>query len=148
MNEETKHISSAFDRDLEGIQAQIMKMGGLVEASIMEAAKSLELRDEELAETVRQGDKVIDALEEQIQDEAARVIAIRAPTAVDLRVILSVMKMSANLERIGDLKQKHGQANRCSGADAGDQRITCRVAADGTRSRTDAERRVGFLYST
>lgn len=105
MNEETKHISSAFDRDLEGIQAQIMKMGGLVEASIMEAAKSLELRDEELAETVRQGDKVIDALEEQIQDEAARVIAIRAPTAVDLRVILSVMKMSANLERIGDLSK-------------------------------------------
>ncbi len=105
MTEMKKHIASAFDRDLEGIQAQIMKMGGLVEAAIRDGAKSLETRDEELAEQVRRGDKAIDALEEQLNNEAARVIAIRAPTAVDLRVILSVMRMSANLERIGDLSK-------------------------------------------
>jgi len=97
-----QHISSAFDRDLEAIQAQIMKMGGLVEAAILDAAKSMETRDVELAERVRAGDKVIDALEEQINEEAARVIAIRAPTAIDLRLILSVIKISASLERIGD----------------------------------------------
>ncbi|MWD27387.1 phosphate signaling complex protein PhoU [Aquicoccus sp. SCR17] len=97
-----QHIASAFDRDLEAIQASIMKMGGLVEAAIMDSAKSLETRDEELAEQVRRGDKAIDALEERINEEAARVIALRAPTAVDLRVILSVLKISANLERIGD----------------------------------------------
>ena len=97
-----QHIASAFDRDLEAIQAQIMKMGGLVEASIMNAAVSLETRDEELAEQVRKGDKAIDQLEELINTEAARVIALRAPTAVDLRLVLSVMKISANLERIGD----------------------------------------------
>ena len=100
-----QHILSAFDRDLEGIQAQIMKMGGLVEASIRDAALSLESRDEELAEQVRAGDKAIDALEEKLNDEAARVIALRAPTAGDLRVVLSVMRMSANLERIGDLSK-------------------------------------------
>ncbi len=99
------HISSAFDRDLEGIQAQIMKMGGLVEEAILSAAKSLETRDEELAEQVRSGDRAIDALEEALNEEAARVIALRAPTAIDLRVILSVMRMSANLERIGDLSK-------------------------------------------
>lgn len=104
-----QHISSAFDRDLEGIQAQIMKMGGLVETAIRDAAKSLETRDEELAERVRRNDKVIDALEEQLNEEAARVIAIRAPTAIDLRVILSVMRMSANLERIGDLAKNLGK---------------------------------------
>ncbi|WP_146589155.1 phosphate signaling complex protein PhoU [Puniceibacterium confluentis] len=105
MTEMTQHIASAFDRDLEGIQAKIMKMGGLVEAAIRDGAKSLETRDEELAEQVRQGDKAIDTLEEQLNEEAARVIAIRSPTAVDLRVILSVMRMSANLERIGDLSK-------------------------------------------
>jgi phosphate transport system protein len=99
------HIASAFDRDLEGIQAQIMKMGGLVEEAISLAARSLETRDEELASKVRAGDKAIDALEESLNDEAARVIALRAPTATDLRVVLSVMRMSANLERIGDLSK-------------------------------------------
>ena len=55
-----QHIASAFDRDLEAIQARIMKMGGLVEAAILDAAQSLETRDEELAEQVRAGDKAID----------------------------------------------------------------------------------------
>ena len=96
------HIQSAFDRDLEEIQANIMKMGGLVEAAIRQGAESLVSRDEELAETVRAGDKAIDDLEDLINEDAARVIALRAPTAVDLRLVLSVMKISGNLERIGD----------------------------------------------
>jgi len=99
---EEQHIASAFDRDLEAIQARIMKMGGLVEAAIMESARALETRDEELAQKVRADDKAIDGLEELINEEAARVIAIRAPAAVDLRVVLSVMKIAGNLERIGD----------------------------------------------
>src|SRR6056297_970283 len=97
-----EHIASAFDRDLETIQAQIMKMGGLVEDAILKAAVSLENRDEELAAQVRESDRAIDGLEELINDEAARIIALRQPAAVDLRVILTVMKISANLERIGD----------------------------------------------
>ncbi|MFV2052702.1 phosphate signaling complex protein PhoU [Aliiroseovarius sp. YM-037] len=97
-----QHIASAFDRDLEGIQAQIMKMGGLVEAAILDSARSLEARDEELAEQVRKADKAIDALEEQVNEEAARLIALRAPMGTDLRTVLTVMKISGNLERIGD----------------------------------------------
>ena len=81
---EDQHIASVFDRDLEAIQAQIMKMGGMVEASIRDSAQSLDTRDEELAETVRTGDKSIDALEEMINEEAARVIALRAPIAASL----------------------------------------------------------------
>ncbi|WP_208354398.1 phosphate signaling complex protein PhoU [Pseudaestuariivita rosea] len=100
MNE--RHIVSSFDRDLEAVQALIVKMGGLVEQAIIDAAKSLELRDEELAEQVRRNDARIDALEEQANEEVARVIALRAPMGTDLRVVLSVMKISANLERIGD----------------------------------------------
>ncbi|MGI9388880.1 MAG: phosphate signaling complex protein PhoU [Boseongicola sp.] len=100
MNEQ--HIASAFDRDLEAIQAVLMKMGGMVEAGILDSAKSLEDRDIELAEKVRRNDKAIDALEEQVNEEAALVIALRAPTAGDLRTVLTVIKISANLERCGD----------------------------------------------
>lgn len=102
MNTEKQHIASAYDRDLEAIQALIMKMGGLVEAAIIDGAKSLEDRDVDLAEKVRKADAAIDDLEERINDEAARVIALRAPTAGDLRTVLTVMKISANLERVGD----------------------------------------------
>jgi phosphate transport system protein len=104
-----QHIASAFDRDLETIQAQIMKMGGLVEEAILNAATALEKRDEELAEEVRKRDHAIDLLEEQINEETARVIALRAPTAIDLRLILSVIKISGNLERIGDYAKNMGK---------------------------------------
>ena len=99
MNE---HISSAYDRDLEALITLIMKMGGLVEDAILNAAQSLEKRDMELAEKIRAGDKVIDALELEINDEAARVIALRAPVSKDLRSILTVLRLAASLERIGD----------------------------------------------
>jgi phosphate transport system protein len=97
-----KHIASVFDRDLEAIQAMIMKMGGLVEAAVLDAAQALDTRDEELAERVRAADKAVDALEEQINAEAARLIALRAPTAGDLRTALTVMKIAGSLERCGD----------------------------------------------
>ena len=96
------HTVTVFDNDLEHIQALIMKMGGLVETAILDAAQALETRDEELAERVRRNDTLIDDLEEKVNSEAARLIALRAPAASDLRTILSVMKISANLERVGD----------------------------------------------
>ncbi|PVH30348.1 phosphate signaling complex protein PhoU [Pararhodobacter oceanensis] len=99
---QNEHISSAFDTDLEAVQALIMKMGGLVENAIHQGMQSLEARDEELAQVVRAADAEIDALEEEINEGAARIIALRAPTAVDLRLVLSVIKISGNLERIGD----------------------------------------------
>lgn len=98
----SEHIVSGFDRDLEGIQAKIMRMGGLVEEAIAKSAEALEARDVELAIAVRHGDKAIDALEEQVNEEAARIIAMRQPIASDLRTVLTVFRVSANLERIGD----------------------------------------------
>ena len=99
MNE---HISSAYDRDLEAITTQIMKMGGLVEEAILKAAQALATRDVELAEEVRKGDKVIDQLEVTINEDAARTIALRAPVSKDLRGILTVLRLAGSLERIGD----------------------------------------------
>ena len=98
----SQHIRSAFDRALESLQANMLKMGGLVEVNIVDAAKALEDRDIELAEKVRERDKQIDNLEEVINDGIARFIAQEAPVASDLRVLLSILKVSNNLERIGD----------------------------------------------
>lgn len=102
MNTEHRHIMTAFDRDLETVQAMVVKMGGMVETALHDAAIALETRDEELAEDVRRRDKAVDDLELRIHEEAARLIALRAPTATDLRTVLSVMKIAGILERVGD----------------------------------------------
>jgi phosphate transport system protein len=96
------HIASAFDRDLEGIQTQIMKMGGMVEAAIEDATRALLEGDTDLANATRRGDKAIDALELVVNEGAARVIALRQPIATDLRTVLTVFRISAALERVGD----------------------------------------------
>jgi len=106
-----KHIASVFDRDLEAVQAHIMKMGGMVEVSILDAARSLEHRDEDLAADVRTRDRAIDELEALIYEEGARLIALRAPTASDMRSVLSVLKISGNLERIGDYAKNMAKRN-------------------------------------
>ena len=58
----TAHIVTAFDRDLESAQALVMRMGGLVETALLDAAEALDTRDEDLAARVRMGDAAIDAL--------------------------------------------------------------------------------------
>ena len=98
----SQHIVSSFDHDLESIQAQVMKMGGLVEAASQNAIKALETQDLELSRKVRDGDKVIDRMDQEIKAETALVLARRAPAAGDLRTVLSVMAMSTHLERCGD----------------------------------------------
>jgi len=106
---DNEHITSAYDRDLMAVQTLIMKMGGMVETAISDAARALELRDTDLAEQVRKNDKLIDALEEQVASEVARIIATRSPTAGDLRTVLSVLKISSNLERMGDYAKNLGK---------------------------------------
>jgi phosphate transport system protein len=100
MNE--KHIVSSFDRDLESIEATVMKMGGLVEVALADAATALKTRDTELAETVRKGDRLVDELDLALKTDAARLLALRSPTAGDLRTVLSVMEIASHLERCGD----------------------------------------------
>lgn len=97
-----KHIVSSFDRDLESIQATVMKMGGLVEAALSDATKALKSRDIEMAERVRKGDKIIDQLDLTAKTDAARLLALRSPTASDLRTVLSVVEIASHLERCGD----------------------------------------------
>lgn len=98
----TAHILTAFDRDLEAAQALVVRMGGLVETALLDAAEALDTRDEDLAARVRAGDKAIDAMEDEINTRCALLLALRGPTAGDLRTVLTVMKIAASLERAGD----------------------------------------------
>jgi phosphate transport system protein len=96
------HIRSRFDEELEAVQARVMRLGGMVEAALLDAAEALEQRDLALADRVRMGDAAIDALEEEIQTACARLLALESPAASDLRLVLSVMRIAAALERSGD----------------------------------------------
>ncbi len=105
------HIRKTFDAELEAVQAQLLRLGGLVETALTDAVESLATRDPALAEKVRAGDAAIDALEEAIQNACARVIALEAPAASDLRVVLSVMRIATALERAGDYAKNLAKRN-------------------------------------
>lgn len=113
------HIDQAFDDDLERIREAILSMGGRVEEAITLAARALEDRDEDLAQTVIVGDRAIDALEDEIDQQVVRLLALRQPQAGDLRAVIAVMKMAADLERLGDYAKN--MAKRVSVLAAGPQ---------------------------
>ena len=107
-----QHIMSVFDRDLEALQAHFIRLSGLAENALTEAARALESLDLAAADRVIAADRAIDELEEFIQMEAASIIARRAPTAVDLRRLLAVMRASHSLERVGDYAKNVAKRTR------------------------------------
>lgn len=112
MAENELHILSAFDRDLEALQAHFLKLSGLTEEAMINAAKALESLDASAADKVIASDRAIDELEEFIQMEAASIIARRAPTASDLRRVLAVMRAAHSLERVGDYAKNVAKRTR------------------------------------
>jgi phosphate transport system protein len=112
MAESDQHILSAFDRDLEALQAHFLKLSGLAERALTDAARALEALDTVAAEQVIAADRAIDDLEEFIQTEAASLIARRAPTASDLRRVLAVMRAAHSLERVGDYAKNVAKRTR------------------------------------
>jgi len=106
---DSAHIHRAFDADLERIRNLILEMGGLTEAQIQESAEVLLRRDNEGAAAVIERDKRIDELELEIDTEVVRVLALRQPIAQDLRMVITVMKIAGNLERIGDYARNNAK---------------------------------------
>jgi phosphate transport system protein len=92
-----------MQRDLEKLQKLVVKMATLVEESVFLATKALQERDEDLADKVVDNDNLIDRLENDVQDECLKMLALHQPVAVDLRRICSVLQISTDLERMGDL---------------------------------------------
>lgn len=96
------HISSSFDGELNDLRAKIVKMGSLVEKQYKNAVLALVDKDKIRAEEVRNTDRTIDLMDADIEKGAIQLIALRSPVADDLRDIVSTIKISSGLERIGD----------------------------------------------
>jgi phosphate transport system protein len=97
-----EHIVAAYDQELNKLSSMILRMGGLAEANLESAIRAVSSRDSALAERVVAADKKLDELETEVDEAATRMLALRQPMAVDLRAIIAALKLSADLERIGD----------------------------------------------
>lgn len=102
----SQHISKAYNSELENIREQVLTMGGLVEQQLAHALEALLDGDTQLADKVIREDQRVNELEMQIDAECSRILAKRQPAAFDLRLVLTIIKTIADLERIGDEARK------------------------------------------
>ncbi len=98
----SEHLVKSFDEQLEKLNASISEMAGLAEAQLQMALDALSRRDTELAQRVIAGDARVDALEKDVANQVVRLLALRQPMAIDLRAIVSALKISSDIERIAD----------------------------------------------
>ena len=98
----SEHMVKRFDDELILLNRTLSEMGGLVESQLAQALTAVRDRETEVAEKVIAGDARVDALDLAVQEQTVRLLALRQPMAVDLRVILSSIKIAAALERIAD----------------------------------------------
>jgi phosphate transport system protein len=99
----SEHTIRAFDTDLQELARKVAEMGGLAEKQIADAVAALARHDTVLAQRAMAADASVDALQREIEDKAVLTIARRQPMAVDLREIVGALRLSNDLERIGDL---------------------------------------------
>jgi phosphate transport system protein len=99
----TEHTVTAFENELQNLARRIAEMGGLAEKAVTDSVAALGRRDFDLARNVIASDSRIDALQREIEEMTVLVIARRQPVALDLREIVGALRISNDLERIGDL---------------------------------------------
>jgi phosphate transport system protein len=97
------HIAKAYDQDISALKTMLAEMGGLAEEQLDNAITALSKRDMILADKVILQDEKLDTLERQIEEKAILTIAKRQPMALDLREIIVTIRVSSDIERIGDL---------------------------------------------
>jgi phosphate transport system protein len=100
------HISERFNSELEDIRNKVLIMGGLVERQIEQAIEAYTTGNMELAEQVIKQDNDVDALEVAIDMECTQILALRQPTAFDLRLLITVIKIIHEIERVGDKAER------------------------------------------
>ena len=103
------HIVSSFDADLGGLRSSISEMGGIAEKMLTDATAALIRDDADLAQAVIATDRRLDALQRDIEERGILTIARRQPLAVDLREIISAIRIAGDLERAGDLAKNIGK---------------------------------------
>ena len=103
------HIVSSYDQDLEDLRRAIAEMGGVAEKMMSDATAALVRRDTSLAQAVISADKRLDVLQREIEERSVLLIARRQPLAIDLRETISGIRVSGDLERIGDLAKNNAK---------------------------------------
>ncbi len=98
----SEHIVKSFDEELQQLNTVVLRMGGVAEAQFAGAIDAMVRRDSALAEKVVKGDEAIDQMDLELDEDAIRTLALRQPMANDLREVISALKISSDLERIGD----------------------------------------------
>ena len=96
-------MAKHLEKELERIKKMIYSLGARVDESVDLAIKSFQENDQDLAQKIIQNDRQIDELEVEVEEECLKALALYQPVAIDLRFIIAVMKMTNDLERIGDL---------------------------------------------
>ena len=104
------HIHSRYNAELEGVRTGVLQMGGLVEQQLQNGVRAIVTGDSKLGEEVARSDHRVNAMEVAIDEDCSRILATRAPTASDLRLIVAIIKTITDLERIGDETEKLGHA--------------------------------------
>jgi phosphate transport system protein len=99
----TEHIVRSYDKDLETLDRKIAEMGGIAEKMLSDAIDAMSSFDTELARAVVSADPRLDMLQREIEETSILTIARRQPLAVDLRELVAAIRVSADLERVGDL---------------------------------------------
>ncbi len=102
------HISKRYNKDIEELRSSVLSMGGLVETQLQLAITAIVSGDSELGIQVANDDYKVNKLEVSIDEECSRILAMRAPAAGDLRLIVAIIKTITDLERIGDEAEKIG----------------------------------------
>jgi phosphate transport system protein len=99
----TEHTDKRYEEELKRLREEILYMGGLVEDQIQKAVKSLVDRDSELAQIIIERDHEVNRLDVEIDDLCIRLLALHQPAGKDLRFITTGLKITTDLERIGDM---------------------------------------------
>jgi phosphate transport system protein len=98
-----QHTDKAYEEELVRLRNHVLEMGGLVEEQIRQATRALTERDPALARSVMERDHTVNRFDVEIDELCIRLLALRQPAARDLRLITTALKITTDLERIGDL---------------------------------------------
>src|ERR1019366_219326 len=102
------HTTKVFDIDLTKLTQMVAQMGGLVQEQITDSIDALGKRDIGLARQVVATDAAVDELQQAIEEKVVMTIALRQPVANDLRMLVAMLRIVGNLERLGDLAKNFG----------------------------------------
>ena len=130
-----QHYSHQFNNDLEQIRSNVLAMGGMIEQQLENAIESLHSGEIERAEQVVANDYKVNAFDVDIDERCTKILALRQPTASDLRLVLTVIKTTADLERIGDEAKRVARMAIRNGASDPGRNLFLRIEHLGSQVR-------------